>query len=428
MMLVLFVAFTLCGWRYGFSAFPEPAPDADLERELVLAELALPTNSFWFHVRAAQNDARAVQAAHGMPTYPRPDLESARARVFRHFAAAAAATDRRPPPDLAPQDVTVVRGMAIEVRDLALGLSGGGDTVGALRLFVALWEFEAALVPSTEFTAFFDERGVAYLDQTVVVPFQQVVWAGPSGAWDERRELLRALSAVAGRLAPPDHTFARQMLRDVEFHRTLAEPDWSRVGRSFGMAGMLIRQDVGRLVTDVLERIVGRRIGGEPNYHAAAHVLRPLEHLLVALQTWAARPADFERLRHASISLTLAALRAGTLPPAGARVDWVPGSGNRRAGWRRFWDRPAAWRSLEALPDPRAGLASRQSWLGYLEVCRLNLALRLFRDQHGELPERLEQLVPELLEAVPLRPWDGRPFPYDRAVAGWGLENAVASR
>ena len=428
MMLVLFVAFTLYGWRYGFSAFPDLAPDGEWERELVLAELGLPTNNFWFHVRAAHNDARAVQAAHGVPAFPGPDLESARARVFRHFAAAAAAPDRRPPPDLAPQDVATVRSLAIEVRELALGRSGEGDTVGALRLLVALWAFEAALVPSTEFTAFFDERGVAYLEPTVVAPFLEVVWAGPPGAWEERRELLRALAAVAGRLAPPDHTFARQMLRDVEFHRTLAEPDWSRVGRSFGMASMLIRQDVGRLVTDVLERILARRIGGEPNYHVAAHVLRPLEQLLLALQTWVARPADFERLRHACISRTLAALRAGTLPPAGARVDWVPGSGNRRAGWRRFLDRPAVWRSLEALPDPRAGLASRQRWLGYLEVCRLNLALRLFKDRHGELPERLEELVPELLEGVPLRPWDGRPFPYDRTAAGWGLENAVASR
>jgi hypothetical protein len=403
-VLAFFVAFTLYGWRYGFSALPEPAPGGGLDRELVLAEAALPTNNFWFHVRAAQGDSRTLQAAHGGASFATRDLAAARARLLRHFAAAAAAPDRRPPPHLVPQDVSTVRGMAVEARDRAGQLSQQGDSARALWEFVTLWEFEAALVPSTEFTAFFDERGVEFLERTVAAPFQEIVWAAPSLSREEGRKLLRALAAVVERLAPPDHTFARQMLRDAAFHRTLAEPDWGRVSRAFGMATLLIRQDVGRLVTDVLERIVGRRAGGEPNYHAAAHMLRPLEHLLLTLQTWVARPADFERLRQASISLTLVALREGTLPRAEARADWLPGSGSRRSGWRRFWDRPAVWRSLEALPDPRAGLASRQRWVGYLEECRLSLALRLFKDRHGELPERIEELVPAFLDVVPLRP------------------------
>lgn len=45
---------------------------------------------------------------------------------------------------------------------------------------------------------------------------------------------------------------------------------------------------------------------------------------------------------------------------------------------------------------------------------RLSLALRLYELEHGELPERLEALAPHWLEAVPVDPYDGRPFRYDR--------------
>jgi hypothetical protein len=46
---------------------------------------------------------------------------------------------------------------------------------------------------------------------------------------------------------------------------------------------------------------------------------------------------------------------------------------------------------------------------------RLSLALRLYEQEHGELPERLEALAPRWIEAPPVDPYDGRPFRYDRA-------------
>lgn len=176
------------------------------------------------------------------------------------------------------------------------------------------------------------------------------------------------------------------------------------------------------LVDDLLGRTLGRRQGGgAPNYSGAAHLLRPVEQLVLALQIWVARPGDFAAAKEASVALTVAALQSGTLPPQGSRPVWVPGNPSPRAWWRRVLDRPAVWRSLESLPDPYTLQQGRELWLQYLESCRLTLALKLFRDREGRWPDRLDELVPRLLDAVPVDPATGRPFGYSRVGDGWRL-------
>ena len=49
------------------------------------------------------------------------------------------------------------------------------------------------------------------------------------------------------------------------------------------------------------------------------------------------------------------------------------------------------------------------------------LALKLYRSQTGNYPERLEALVPELLPALPLDPETGEAFPYTRTPDGFTL-------
>ena len=41
------------------------------------------------------------------------------------------------------------------------------------------------------------------------------------------------------------------------------------------------------------------------------------------------------------------------------------------------------------------------------------LACRSYRDRHGDWPEKLDDLVPEFLDKVPLDPFDGKPLRYD---------------
>lgn len=47
-----------------------------------------------------------------------------------------------------------------------------------------------------------------------------------------------------------------------------------------------------------------------------------------------------------------------------------------------------------------------------LQLLTLDLALRLYAEEHGDVPERLEQLVPAYLPSVPRDPFGGRPPVY----------------
>jgi hypothetical protein len=146
-----------------------------------------------------------------------------------------------------------------------------------------------------------------------------------------------------------------------------------------------------------------------------------LEQLVLTLQAWVARPEDFKAAREASVSLTVAALRSGALPPRDSRPAWVPGNPSPRPWWRRVLDRPAVWRSLESLPDPYTLEQGQRFWLEYLESCRLTLALRLFRDASGSWPDRLDELAPGILPFVPTDPVTRAPFRYARDGARWRL-------
>jgi len=55
----------------------------------------------------------------------------------------------------------------------------------------------------------------------------------------------------------------------------------------------------------------------------------------------------------------------------------------------------------------------RQSDLqSYLDGLRVIVACRLYEMRHGQRPETLQALVPELLAAVPSDPFDGQPLRY----------------
>jgi hypothetical protein len=47
-------------------------------------------------------------------------------------------------------------------------------------------------------------------------------------------------------------------------------------------------------------------------------------------------------------------------------------------------------------------------------LTRALLLCRLYEKKHGQLPETLQELVPEFVEAVPLDPFDGQPVRYSK--------------
>ena len=119
--------------------------------------------------------------------------------------------------------------------------------------------------------------------------------------------------------------------------------------------------------------------------------------------------ALFPTIREKSASRT-----PGTAP-------WLPGEYRLRSLWRRAFDRPTTWRVTELLPDPRQFLQSGQRWRAGLESCRLTLALRMFKETHSHWPDKLWELSPGILEAVPLDPLTGGAFEYVREGDGWRL-------
>ncbi len=420
------------GWRYGFSALPEPV--AGFAGNEMASEPApeQSTSNFWYRLRAlqpvlaARRDAFLRNAFLSTARTPDKDPDDATRSALSSLMAA---TDLRPPATLGMAEVETFREarlVSLLIHAEGSGAAGEAETQSRLEHFLASWRMEAALVPPSEFSTFYDERGVREVFDELAKPMQEAILQANhidpacAAGW------LREFERIARTVPSVEVAFRRRVSEDREFRRAQRRADWRGVRRSFEMGVVLMVQDGLQLVREVLETLVGRRWGGEPSYHGAVHLVRPLGLLQDAAQAGAARSRDFEKLEAASVSRTLELLQSGTLPPRDAGPAWLPGNRLRRNWWQRMWDRPAVWRSLELLPDPYRMQESRQLWMQYLESCRVTLALRLFRDRTGSWPERLEELVPSVLASLsPASDSAGRaPLVYEREGAGWRLRAA----
>jgi hypothetical protein len=147
------------------------------------------------------------------------------------------------------------------------------------------------------------------------------------------------------------------------------------------------------------------------------HLRRPARMLLRGWQDRAVRWPDVKAATESALSQALASLddassSNGLTETAAGRVPtWFQAS----------FDRPAVWRAVAELPDPDEVLMARQLWLAYLESCRLTLALKVYRDQHGCWPERLAELSPGILPALPRYPFTQFPWCYERTGSGWKI-------
>jgi hypothetical protein len=357
-----------------------------------------------------------------------PPVEEEQKVLEAALAAALAAPDRRPPRQLRAEDRLGMEALLSYLEHRAAAAREAGDADRLFEGWVAAWQLSAALVPATEFGGFFDERGPEMLNALLVGPFRRQALLGPPIAPARARHILAGLAEAGRRAAPPAAAYARQVLRGAELWRSARVADWSRVTRSAQVAGMLIRQDMVGLFGEVLDRISGWRRRVEPNYHGAAHLLRPLGQLIEVTQIAVARPQDFDRMERACLSAALSGA-AGPFAARPASPAPLLGPGAQpRAWWRRVFDRPAVWRLTRLLPPPEPVRESWRQWRLYLESCRLTLALRVYRDQHGRWPARLEALVPEWLEAVPEDPFaPDAPIRYMCTGEAWQLESAGAT-
>ena len=454
-----FMLVVLYGWRYGFSPLPHLLPRPGGTVDCLAPDAPPPPDNFWHHVRTltvrtltdpgraptgeASREYTLAQAGVVVRDGRRHDADlhfrstevtlrpedrrvwlAERPDILAGLAAAASAPDRRPPTFLTAEDVMgfgLLTTAALWQVDAAAGSS---NTRGAFQHLLEAWTLYTAVVPPVEFSEFFDERGSEEVNETVAKPFRRLALQGPALAREDVREVLARLATLAREAGRPEAAFTHAMGREAPRLQAARRPEWGRVGRAVRMAGMLVRQDAGRLVMDLIERVLGRRYGGEPNYQGVAHGIRPLTEVVLALQTLVARDVDFAAMEAACVSRTVAALEAGGLPDRSVAPPWLPDPVSSRTAWRRWFDRPAVWRLTEVLPDARAPLESWRQWQVYLESCRLTLALRAFHDQHDRWPDALEELVPGILEVLPRDPFGDGPFRYARTGTGWRFWSA----
>jgi type II secretory pathway pseudopilin PulG len=73
------------------------------------------------------------------------------------------------------------------------------------------------------------------------------------------------------------------------------------------------------------------------------------------------------------------------------------------------------------LPAVNAAVAAEDRSNASLELLRLAAALAVYRAEHGSYPERLDELVPGVLDSLPVDLFGGKPFAYKRDGAGYLL-------
>jgi type II secretory pathway pseudopilin PulG len=73
------------------------------------------------------------------------------------------------------------------------------------------------------------------------------------------------------------------------------------------------------------------------------------------------------------------------------------------------------------LPALNAAIEAEDRQNTTLELTRLAVALAVYRAEHGSYPESIDQLVPAVLERLPVEVFSGKPFVYKRSADGFLL-------
>jgi hypothetical protein len=113
-------------------------------------------------------------------------------------------------------------------------------------------------------------------------------------------------------------------------------------------------------------------------------------------------------------------IQMADLPRIKVTVDYPgkPADSTSRLGQLRLLFRPNAIGIIllqMEIPAIEKSMLNKFRLQVNVEALRLQIALRLYEQKHGQLPDQLTALVPEFLLAVPNDPMDDRPFRYAKA-------------
>ncbi len=421
------------GWRYGLKPVPEPAAGVPFERIAPVNWSAVSADNCWFWAREVDRFLRSTRLDRQrqfqemyLATVDSWARSGARAGTAQQeaeqwfaehpefeefFHRAASATGNQPPSHLGSAETRAMQLLTHLPLVKAATRERTGETVAALEQLVDAWRLQARFVPHLEFSGVFDERGLSEIEHKLARPWRRLATTGANLSVDEGRRLLVRLSEVTGALPDLSVSYRRVISTRLASHQRNQRPDWARVRRAFSQAVTLAIQDLVQIPPVIWARLSGYRVNFG-NVEGIGHFARPVNLLWDALQKAALRPEDLESAINGTVSQALARLQSSGSVEEAAKA---PGF------WQRWLDRPALWRALAILPDGSDLRRSRQQWLAYFESCRLALALRIYREQHGDWPEELGQLVPEILTSLPEDPRSGGAFGYGRTGTGWQL-------
>lgn len=443
MLLALLVAFSFYGWRYGFAPLPEPVTGGELRLPPPRSESELTPGNYWYWVREISRTvtvySRGVVLSDAYlrdwaETGATPAFTNRLARTSWGRAETAAWFGGQPSlPEcyraaLATTDAQPVNWMGAEARAvldaqrrllqypgwLASESEQSGRTHEALGHLLDGWRL-LTQGPSTQ-------PPVYALLAVCCKAWRRLALEGPGLTEEEGRRSLGELGGLVDRLPALELAFARaaearqgrpEELADLRQNARVWVADFRTAFAK--MTGEMVR-----FLRWLLERLMG---GADPpapiELRGVRHLAEPAGELSQYLQIRAARRQDFERVRDAYFSQVLSALRRGDLELAERRATALQQHGFTRSWFSRTFDRPAVWSSLADYPKLGTLIESDQLMRACLESCRLTLALRLFRDRRGHWPDRIEELVPDVLAAVPIDPYTRKPFLYERDGDDW---------
>ncbi|MDP6439797.1 MAG: hypothetical protein QGH74_09195 [Candidatus Brocadiia bacterium] len=90
---------------------------------------------------------------------------------------------------------------------------------------------------------------------------------------------------------------------------------------------------------------------------------------------------------------------------------------------------PFMYRGARSFVPALAGCARRHAGsLAQLRTARGALAVERYRIANGRLPEKLDDLVPEFMGAIPVDPFDGRPLRYKKLEKGYVVYSVGTDR
>jgi hypothetical protein len=74
--------------------------------------------------------------------------------------------------------------------------------------------------------------------------------------------------------------------------------------------------------------------------------------------------------------------------------------------------------SDSVIPNVVATLFKRAILVAMFETVRVGIACKIYKNLHGDFPETLSELSPEILKKIPVDPFTGQPLIYKRRDSG----------